>query len=135
MTLFGIFYLSPWLHEMAAITAADPIGALQNETFLTKRWQLSLSGGPMFLAMFFLVFISVIKPWSGRAKSARAGRTAAPREAAEQPLVMDCDHCKRRAQLGAQQAQISDGADGVPGGRRSARNPSSAATPSASPDA
>lgn len=77
MTLFGMFYLSPWLHEMAAIATADPAGALQNETFLTDRWLLSLSGGPMFLAMFFLVFLSVIKPWSGRARRRSVGRPEA----------------------------------------------------------
>jgi uncharacterized membrane protein len=77
MTIFGIAYLSPWLHEMAAITVADPVGALQNETFRTNRWLLTISSVPMFLAMMCLVFLSVIKPWSARAKSRHIGRSAA----------------------------------------------------------
>ena len=89
MTLFGIFYLSPWLHEMAAIADVDPAGALQNEIFRTDRWLLSLSGGPMFLAMFFLVFVSVIKPWSSRAKARHAVRLSSPREVPESPLGGD----------------------------------------------
>jgi hypothetical protein len=86
MTLFGMVYLSPWLKQMAAITAADPAGALQNQTFLTNRWLLSLSGGPMFLGMFFLVFISVIKPWSSRSKARRASRAPVLREVKEESL-------------------------------------------------
>jgi hypothetical protein len=107
MTLFGICYLSPWLHEMAAITAADPGGALQNEVFLTDRMLLSLSGGPMFLAMFFLVFLSVLKPWSARLKGRLAERPAALREAPEQrPSV---EPTLRRSL-----SQSGDGVDIVP---------------------
>ncbi|NNJ09028.1 DUF2269 family protein [Chloroflexales bacterium ZM16-3] len=84
MTLFGMFYLSPWLHEMADITVANPHGVLQDETFLTNRWLLSLSGGPMFLSMFFLVFLSVIKPWSGRNRRRTLSRPAPLGEAPEQ---------------------------------------------------
>ncbi|MEI8166370.1 MAG: hypothetical protein WCG26_08325 [Chloroflexales bacterium] len=63
MMLFGTFCLGPWLNGMAAIAATDPMGVLQNTTFLDNRQLLSLTVGPMMLAMLFLVFISVIKPW------------------------------------------------------------------------
>jgi hypothetical protein len=82
MTLLGVFYLSPWLSQMAAITVTAPAGVLQNETFLTNRLLLSLSGGPMFLAMFALVFISVIKPWSKRRSRERAANHPATLRAA-----------------------------------------------------
>jgi hypothetical protein len=115
MTLFGVFYLSPWLHEMAAITVSDPAGALQNETFIANQRMLSLSGGPMFVAMFFLIFVSVIKPWSGRAKG--LCRPAAQREAPEQPSGSDVDDSRRRGlgQFGVQPIQLSDSVDSVPG--------------------
>ena len=60
MALFGFFCLRPWLNEMATITAANPAGALQDDTFLTNRWLLALSGGPMFASMLFLVFLSAV---------------------------------------------------------------------------
>ena len=63
MMILGTFWVSPWLKEMVAISAADPMGVLQNTTFLDNRQLLSLTVGPMMLAMLFLVFISVIKPW------------------------------------------------------------------------
>jgi hypothetical protein len=90
MTVFGMAYLSPWLHQMADISAADPGGALQNETFLANRWLLSLSAGPMFLSMFFLVFLSVIKPWSarGRRRADPAARRAGRAKAGEQAQLV-----------------------------------------------
>ncbi|MEI7644469.1 MAG: hypothetical protein WCJ55_09325 [Chloroflexales bacterium] len=115
MTLFGIFYLSPWLHEMAAITVADPVGALQNKTFQSNRLLLSLSSGPMFLSMLFLVFISVIKPWSTRVKRRHAARAAALHEVPESPPSVDGNRRRGHGQLGAPSAQIGDGGDGVPG--------------------
>jgi hypothetical protein len=115
MTLFGIIYLSPWLHEMAEITVSNPGGALQNETFIANQRMLSLSGGPMFVAMFFLIFISVIKPWSGRTKG--LCRPAAQREASEQPAGSGVDDSRRRGlgQFGAPSIQLSDSVDSVPG--------------------
>jgi len=84
MSVFGMLYLSPWLHEMADIATADPNGVLQNQTFIFDRQMLSVSGAPMFLAMFFLVFVSMIKPWSGRSKARSAARSAARLAASSQ---------------------------------------------------
>ena len=109
MTLFGVFYLSPWLHEMADITVSDPIGVLHNETFLAKRWLLSLSGGPMFLAMFFLVFISVIKPWSARSKGKSSSRLSVQREITEPTPRADDTRRRDIGQLGPSPVQIGDG--------------------------
>ena len=109
MTLFGVFYLSPWLHEMADITVSDPIGVLHNETFLAKRWLLSLSGGPMFLAMFFLVFISVIKPWSARSKGKSSSRLSVQREITEPTPRADDTRRRDIGQLGTSPVQIGDG--------------------------
>jgi hypothetical protein len=90
MSVFGMLYLSPWLHEMADIATADPNGVLQNQTFIFDREMLSISGAPMFLAMFFLVFVSMIKPWSGRSKARSAARSAArPAASPQVPLVTD----------------------------------------------
>lgn len=111
MTLFGVFYLSPWLHEMADITVSDPIGVLHNETFLAKRWLLSLSGGPMFLAMFFLVFISVIKPWSGRKKGMAASRSSTQSTPTKETPKPDGTNRWGRGQRGVLSAQIGDSGD------------------------
>jgi len=109
MTLFGVFYLSPWLHEMADITVSDPIGVLHNETFLAKRWLLSLSGGPMFLAMFFLVFISVVTPWSARYKGKSSSRLSVQREITEPTPRADDTRRRDIGQLGTSPVQIGDG--------------------------
>jgi hypothetical protein len=101
LTLFGIFFLSPWLHEMAAITFADPSGALQNETFLADRWLLTLSGGPMFLAMFFLIFLSVIKPW-GKRRRGPSAKPAGRRTGASQRPTMDLEHHRGLSQSAMQ---------------------------------
>jgi hypothetical protein len=113
MTLFGVFYLSPWLHEMAAITVADPIGAFQNETFLTNHWLLTLSGGPMFLAMLSLIFLSVIKPWGKRTRGRLDGHPSVQRAAPAQRPAVDNDHRRGLGQAGAQPIQI-DMVEAVP---------------------
>lgn len=63
MMLFGTFFMGPWLNGMEAITATDPVNALQNPTFLSYKQSLSLAVGPMFLSMVFLIFVSIFKPW------------------------------------------------------------------------
>lgn len=61
--IFGTFWMGPWLNEMAAIAAADPINALANATLAQNRWLLLVSAGPMLIAMITMIFISIIKPW------------------------------------------------------------------------
>ena len=112
MTLFGFFYLSPWLNQMAAISTADPLGALQDETFLTNHWLLSLSGAPMFFAMLCLVFISVFKPW----KQTRSAPSA-QREGGEQRPRVDGNPRRSRDQVNTQAVQLGDGVDVVPSGQ------------------
>jgi uncharacterized membrane protein len=113
MTIFGIFFLSPWLREMAEISATDPVGVFQNEAFLTNRWLLSISGGPMFVGMFFLVFISVIKPWSGRKKGTAASRSSVHGTPTKETPKPDGTNRWRRGQHGALSAPISDSGDGL----------------------
>ncbi|MEI7645033.1 MAG: hypothetical protein WCJ55_12225 [Chloroflexales bacterium] len=61
--LFGTFFLGPWLNGMEAMSAADPQFVLQNPAFLSSRQLMSIAVGPQLLLLFFVVFISVLKPW------------------------------------------------------------------------
>jgi hypothetical protein len=61
--IFGTFWLGPWLNGMEAISAAERIQALQNDTYLHYQQMNAIFGRVQLGSLIFMVFISVLKPW------------------------------------------------------------------------
>jgi hypothetical protein len=61
--LAGTFVLGPWLNAMEAMAALDPQRVLHDSVFLSNRQSTQLAVVPQVLFLFFMVFISVLKPW------------------------------------------------------------------------
>jgi hypothetical protein len=64
--LFGTFVLGPPLYSQAPLSSAQGLAALTNPDYLANRlWNL-VGGVIQIFLIFFMVGISVIKPWKNK---------------------------------------------------------------------
>ncbi|MDR0882717.1 MAG: hypothetical protein LBP55_09295 [Candidatus Adiutrix sp.] len=68
--LFGTFILGPMINDQPPITTELGLQALSDPAYLTNRSNNLLWGGLQVLVIFFMVAISVLKPWKGKRGSA-----------------------------------------------------------------
>lgn len=64
--IFGTFWLGPWTNGAAAISSAERVMALQNQTYLYFKEMSNYFGSIQTLLLIAVVFISVLKPWGKR---------------------------------------------------------------------
>ncbi|MFZ7102928.1 MAG: DUF2269 family protein [Peptococcaceae bacterium] len=62
--LFGTFFLGPWVNGMEKISALEGLSALQNSTYLNYAAMNRSLGLLVIIALIFVSFISVFKPWN-----------------------------------------------------------------------
>ena len=65
--LFGTFFLGPWLNSLGPMAAAEGLAALTNPRYVHHQRMLQLWGTLQAATILFALFISVLKPWKGRA--------------------------------------------------------------------
>ena len=65
----GIVWLGPWVNDLAAISKAQGLRALQNEEYL-QTWQMvTIFGTIQAIALVLMVFVSIVKPWGRTMKT------------------------------------------------------------------
>lgn len=70
----GSLLVGPRLTNMAALSAAEPLGVLQNPAFRSDHQVIAFVVGPQVLLLGFLVLISVLKPWKKRSTRVKESR-------------------------------------------------------------
>jgi hypothetical protein len=63
-----MFWLGPWLSEMAHIAKDQGVKAFSDPEYLGNRQNLMIFGTSQALTVIFAVFISTLKPWRKKKK-------------------------------------------------------------------
>ena len=82
-SLFGAFFLGPWVNGMEAMSKLQGLAILQNEVYLRYALLISYFGLLQFLLITVMVVISVLKPWKRgkNKKGVQAGTQPRPTSA------------------------------------------------------
>lgn len=72
--LYATLFQAQWAKEMAAISMAEGLQALNNAAYVQYRWQYTWTGALLILALAALPIISSVKPWMKRDKVLTAQR-------------------------------------------------------------
>lgn len=63
LIFFGIFFLGPWMNEMAHLSGVEYANAMFNERYLYAEKMSMVFGNIQFIIGILLTIISVLKPW------------------------------------------------------------------------
>ena len=63
LILFGIFFLGPWMNEMAYLSGVEYANVMFNENYLYAEKMSMIFGNIQFIIGVLLTIISVLKPW------------------------------------------------------------------------
>lgn len=67
LIIFGTFWLFPWGNVAEEISSREGLGALRNPVYLFDAKGVLIGGLIQVLLLFFIITISVLKPWGRRA--------------------------------------------------------------------
>jgi len=63
---FGAIFFVPWLNKMAHLSDMERIAALEDPIYLQSKFLNEMVAVGMALSLFFLVWLTIFKPWGRR---------------------------------------------------------------------